>query len=718
MFFITTVSCNIKHSKVNNTFLAFSLLNNEIKHFDNLKTEIVHYSTGNLQALLDKYSIKDITELRFKDPNNYYLFAKVFNEKFSRDKWALYFLQKSIKNDSLFKKEAIDLYSEILIKSESFEDLKKFVNDNKALLSKSHPFLLDYADGKGMDSVTRIEPRDCYLELVYTIIDRSPADLKESANQRKVHDYLIETEHYKNSTSKFINRLKKIKEYSADDYFIQCLYYYKLGNGEIFSKKLNTYLKNTEAPPLSELKILRKYAIRLGLRRRFYDYLKAYVKITDDYLYYFGLETLHFEGYKNAGRILKEYEYFNDINYINFLLRYYKLYYSKEGLTDAWLTNVVSLCNDYPEYKATNQLMQRIFSRAILDNKAEVVLPYIKQIDFSAKDSLQKSILLYELFLLDKNNKDEWKKILSNDCPLSYASLKVNNGAFVLDTPDKPADIVVETVEPVKDEKKTGWKSKRSKKNKKDIHNEMELENTPEVVVRYLTADKVKYLLEFNFYHDALNVIPDDISDEEGVMVWNSFYEYFLAKKDYYRALHYSMRSAISAYGDKYHNTVNKKDYLERLYPVYYKEIVLKYASQYDIDPALVFAVIREESHFKTGNTSHMNAIGLMQIIPSTGEFIAQKMKLKKYNLRYPEDNIKMGVYYLNFLKRYFDNPRYILACYNAGQGRMKQWYKAYGHYPEDVVCELIPIVETRDYIRKVMRSYYIYKFLLENENA
>ena len=74
-----------------------------------------------------------------------------------------------------------------------------------------------------------------------------------------------------------------------------------------------------------------------------------------------------------------------------------------------------------------------------------------------------------------------------------------------------------------------------------------------------------------------------------------------------------------------------------------------------------------------------------------------------------------MGIYYLNFLKKYFNNNQLILSSYNAGHGKTKRWCNVYNNrYPEEVFYEIIPVYETRHYIRKVMTGYYIYKYLLE----
>ncbi|HOV12712.1 MAG TPA: transglycosylase SLT domain-containing protein, partial [Spirochaetota bacterium] len=104
--------------------------------------------------------------------------------------------------------------------------------------------------------------------------------------------------------------------------------------------------------------------------------------------------------------------------------------------------------------------------------------------------------------------------------------------------------------------------------------------------------------------------------------------------------------------------------------------------------------------------------IGLMQIIPATGDFISKKIKMSNYDLTDPADNIRMGTYYLQFLKNRYKEYPFILSSYNAGPGKTNTWKNLYKNFDNTTMYELIPIEETRHYIRKVMRSYYIYKHL------
>jgi soluble lytic murein transglycosylase len=149
-------------------------------------------------------------------------------------------------------------------------------------------------------------------------------------------------------------------------------------------------------------------------------------------------------------------------------------------------------------------------------------------------------------------------------------------------------------------------------------------------------------------------------------------------------------------------------------YPRGYWKYVNKYSKKYDLDPFLVYAVIREESRFKSRALSRSWAHGLMQIIPSTGRNICRAlgMRYSRWKLYNPRVNIQMGTYYLaKLIKRFDGNVSYALAGYNGGPVRVKRWIKQYNHKVDiDEFIEDIPLRETRNYVKKVMKSYYGYK--------
>ena len=149
------------------------------------------------------------------------------------------------------------------------------------------------------------------------------------------------------------------------------------------------------------------------------------------------------------------------------------------------------------------------------------------------------------------------------------------------------------------------------------------------------------------------------------------------------------------------------------LYPIKYEEQVNKYCADYNVESTLAQAVIREESKFNEQATSNSGALGLMQIMPDTGEWIAQQLN-EDYGDDYLYDvdrNIRYGVWYLSELMLEFSgNKVLVLAAYNAGRGTVWGWIEEYGWNKDFDNVEAIPYPETRDYVKRVLRSYEKYK--------
>ncbi|MFH1362071.1 MAG: lytic transglycosylase domain-containing protein, partial [bacterium] len=148
-------------------------------------------------------------------------------------------------------------------------------------------------------------------------------------------------------------------------------------------------------------------------------------------------------------------------------------------------------------------------------------------------------------------------------------------------------------------------------------------------------------------------------------------------------------------------------------YPRGYWKYVEKYSKERGLDPYLTYAVIREESRFKSQALSRSSAHGLMQIIPSTGRLICRALGLNysRWKMYEPRVNIEMGTYYLaSLIKRFNGNVPLAVAGYNGGPVRVQKWVKQYKNFDLDEFVEDIPLTETRNYVKKVMKSYYGYK--------
>lgn len=160
------------------------------------------------------------------------------------------------------------------------------------------------------------------------------------------------------------------------------------------------------------------------------------------------------------------------------------------------------------------------------------------------------------------------------------------------------------------------------------------------------------------------------------------------------------------------------KKIMKAIYPLKYTEYVEKYAKKYDIDPYMVYAIIKAESNFDENAKSATDAIGLMQIMEETALETANKMDLDVSvdDLFKPDININIGLNYFTYLlNKYDDNYALAIVAYNAGMGNVDNWIKE-GTIEEDGSdIENVPFKETNNYVRKILRDYEIYKDLYEN---
>ena len=153
------------------------------------------------------------------------------------------------------------------------------------------------------------------------------------------------------------------------------------------------------------------------------------------------------------------------------------------------------------------------------------------------------------------------------------------------------------------------------------------------------------------------------------------------------------------------------------LFPFPYQNEILTYARQNQINPLLVISVMRKESTFDPEIDSVVGAVGLMQIVPPTARWVAEKIELSDYSLTNPEDNIRIGSWYLKHNhQRYNDNSLLAVASYNAGTGNVNDWLNRYDIEDRDRFVEQIPFPETKDYVEGVFGNYWNYLRLYNPE--
>ncbi len=155
--------------------------------------------------------------------------------------------------------------------------------------------------------------------------------------------------------------------------------------------------------------------------------------------------------------------------------------------------------------------------------------------------------------------------------------------------------------------------------------------------------------------------------------------------------------------------------YLRLFYPVDYYENIQNQASKYNLSPELVLAVVRTESNFKKDVVSSAGAVGLMQVMPKTFNWLQKKksgtIEFAEDSLYTPDTNIEYGCYYLWLLLQHYKNNEILAICaYNAGIGTVDAWIKN----KDKIIIQgeniSLPYGETKHYVKNILISKKIYK--------
>lgn len=137
------------------------------------------------------------------------------------------------------------------------------------------------------------------------------------------------------------------------------------------------------------------------------------------------------------------------------------------------------------------------------------------------------------------------------------------------------------------------------------------------------------------------------------------------------------------------------------------RKTVLAYASS----PPLVYSVIKAESGFSETAVSEAGAVGLMQIMPSTAQFVCERENIafEAERLKEGEYNVMLGCKYLDYLFSRFSDVKTALAAYNAGEGIVSAWLKNNEYSDDGITLKEIPYRETKHYVKKVLKYQKIY---------
>ena len=229
---------------------------------------------------------------------------------------------------------------------------------------------------------------------------------------------------------------------------------------------------------------------------------------------------------------------------------------------------------------------------------------------------------------------------------------------------------------------------------------------------------KAEIFKEIGFFEESINEMKIALNNNPGnISLLFELSDIYRKNKNYTHSLYFT--EIIFAYfAEKQAWNEVPLELWSHFYPNYYSDVVKGCAEKYHIDPLIVLATIREESRFNPWNESVAGARGLMQIIYSTGEWIAEKINLENFSdemLFSPNVNIDMGCWYINYLKeRFEDNLILVISGYNAGPGTTSKWLERYDISDLDNFIENIPYDETREHVKKVIKTYQMYKRIEE----
>ena len=160
----------------------------------------------------------------------------------------------------------------------------------------------------------------------------------------------------------------------------------------------------------------------------------------------------------------------------------------------------------------------------------------------------------------------------------------------------------------------------------------------------------------------------------------------------------------------------------ESLYPMPWEQDLRSRAQPHGLDPYLVAGLIRQESEYDHAAVSRAGAIGLMQVMPSTGRDIFRQLGLAGFSpakLRDPDISLRLGTYHLKeVVDRFNGSLELALAAYNAGAKRADEWI-TWGDFQEPAeFVETIPFTETRGYVQSVLRNRDMYRRLYDGNSG
>ncbi len=154
---------------------------------------------------------------------------------------------------------------------------------------------------------------------------------------------------------------------------------------------------------------------------------------------------------------------------------------------------------------------------------------------------------------------------------------------------------------------------------------------------------------------------------------------------------------------------------LKNLYPINYLDYVKQTAIEFNLEESLIMSIIKVESGFNPKAKSNKGAIGLMQLTPSTAEYIKEMLKIESFDLFDEKTNIRFGGYYVRYLMSKFKSKKTAIIAYNAGEGNVRNWLKNKEYSLDGVNLINVPYKESQEYVLRVEKVQINYKKLYKN---
>lgn len=642
---------------------------------DRYKSAILDSSGQKIQSLL---TAKTINDFKCSNPDHYFLYAKLYIENIGFDRYSIILLDKALSEKNIFYTESYDLYFRELSKAASnFNDINKFISKYPCPPNLPYSDFIEYLKtGNNPQSISSIsgQPDLSGVLLLSSVKNRS------SWNLIKEYVFTYIASIYSNRTSTLPLDLKKLDllSKSVNSHFIQLI----TDNLEGISVNRDTAVKALmESSTIEHGTFIRNLMINSNNKSSF-EYASDVLKDTDSvYMYNWVIHNRPIKGHNGVKKeVEKLLSHYSENGTENYTLRGFELYNMRINSNES-MKMIVDYNNDYPGLYHSYTILSGTLRDVLRNRTGRRFYNELSGIELT-EFNIVRNTVIYNLLTLIYPNEEKWFEKLSSKYPLSYGSLR--NGL-----------------------------SEIEKNISRDNSKIPKLSGTAKI-----SSDKLNYYIAWDMKSDVFNFKPETESNEETAYLYSIIRDLLYKNEDYYRAVAMSKKIAEVLYG----NVFSKMDIetFYHLYPLHYKDIVMKYSEEYKVDPALIFAVMREESHYHKSITSSAAAVGLMQIMPSTAQWLAPMVGINRneIDLTNPDQNIKFGAYYLRFIMDRVNDINLVMAGYNAGHGRAIRWESSFRNLNKYEGYEHIPFEETRHYIRKVYQSYEAYSFLLNNKSS